>query len=39
MKFPNENEYSGEWRDGLPHGKGTYKWNNGNIYIGNFEFG
>ncbi len=31
--------YIGDFRKGLPHGKGTYKWGNGNVYIGEFKKG
>ncbi|MEE4117020.1 MAG: hypothetical protein V2I37_12665 [Marinilabiliaceae bacterium] len=31
--------YYGEFRKGLPDGKGTYEYNNGSIYIGSFSKG
>ncbi len=31
--------YSGEFKDGLPHGKGIYRWNNGDIYEGDWVKG
>jgi hypothetical protein len=31
--------YEGEFRSGLPEGKGTYTWKNGNKYTGNFKKG
>ena len=34
-----DGEYEGEIRDGLPHGKGTYKYKNGDEYIGEFKNG
>ena len=32
-------EYEGETRDGLPHGKGTFKYKNGDEYTGEFKNG
>ena len=26
MQFANENVYEGNWRDGLMHGSGIFKW-------------
>lgn len=26
MRFENGNEYEGDWRAGLMHGQGTFKW-------------
>ena len=34
-----DGEYEGETRDGLPHGKGTYRFKNGDKYIGEFKNG
>lgn len=31
--------YAGEFRDGLPHGKGIYRWKNGDIYEGDWVKG
>ncbi len=31
--------YKGEWRKGLPNGKGKYTWHNGNIYDGQWKKG
>ncbi|MDN5211375.1 hypothetical protein QQ020_04915 [Fulvivirgaceae bacterium BMA12] len=32
-------EYEGSFKKGLPHGVGTYTWNNGNSYEGNWKNG
>ena len=34
-----DGEYEGEIREGLPHGKGSYKFKNGDEYIGEFKNG
>ncbi|MCK4466097.1 MAG: MORN repeat-containing protein [Bacteroidales bacterium] len=31
--------YEGEFKKGLPHGKGTYTWANGNVFTGMFKKG
>lgn len=31
--------YAGEFKDGLPHGRGIYRWKNGDIYEGNWVKG
>ncbi|KPI88891.1 hypothetical protein ABL78_2008 [Leptomonas seymouri] len=31
--------YEGEWRDGVPHGRGVMRWANGDIYEGLFDCG
>ena len=31
--------YQGEWKNNLPHGQGTYIWNEGKRYIGDFLYG
>ena len=36
--FDSEISYSGEFKDGLPHGKGTLTWDNGDQYIGEFIY-
>jgi hypothetical protein len=33
------NKYTGEWKDGKPHGRGKYEFSSGNIYEGNFGNG
>ena len=30
------NKYTGEWKNDLMHGKGTYIFSNGNKYVGNW---
>lgn len=32
-------QYIGEFKDGFPHGKGTYHWKNGDLYEGTWENG
>ena len=32
-------QYLGEFKEGLPHGKGTYRWQNGNFYEGEWVRG
>lgn len=34
-----EDTYSGEFRKGLPHGKGIYTWKDGKVYEGGFDKG
>ena len=31
--------YSGSYDNGVPHGKGTYRFKNGNIYEGEYQYG
>lgn len=33
------NTYEGQFKSGLPHGRGTYTWENGDVYTGSFEKG
>ena len=33
----NGNKYVGEYKNGKPHGQGTYTWANGNKYVGEFK--
>ena len=33
----NGNKYVGEYKNGKPHGLGTYTWANGNKYFGKFK--
>ena len=41
--FPNGDYYEGEWKNGKPHGQGTFiyntKYNNQNKYVGGFKDG
>jgi len=39
FKWPNGDQYNGEWKNEKPHGLGTFKWVNGTKYIGDWEFG
>ena len=32
-------EYLGEYKDGKKHGKGSYTWSDGGIYVGNWKDG
>jgi hypothetical protein len=38
-KAEGTDQYVGEFKDGLPHGKGTYRWKNGDFYEGNWISG
>jgi hypothetical protein len=31
--------YTGDFKKGLPHGTGTYTWENGDVYVGDFKKG
>ncbi|MGB1591776.1 MAG: membrane-binding protein, partial [Promethearchaeia archaeon] len=31
--------YNGEWKNDLPHGKGTCTWSDGNVYEGEWKNG
>ena len=37
--WPNGNRYVGEWKEGQPHGYGTYTWPEGDSYVGLFVNG
>ena len=39
FKHPDGREYEGEWKNGKPHGKGTYKLPNGSKYTGEWKEG
>nr|WP_269783480.1 hypothetical protein [Marinibactrum halimedae] len=40
LKFASGNSYQGECNaKSRPHGKGTYKWTSGSIYVGYFDNG
>ena len=34
-----ENKYEGEYKDGKPHGQGTYTWADGGKYVGEYKDG
>lgn len=38
VKYEN-GTYTGNYKDGLRHGKGTYTYNNGEKYVGDWEYG
>lgn len=38
-KGQNAEEYTGDWKNGVPSGRGTYNWSNGSKYEGNYEDG
>jgi phosphatidylserine/phosphatidylglycerophosphate/cardiolipin synthase-like enzyme len=37
--FPNGEKYSGQWKNGLPHGYGTYVYSDRSVFQGSFENG
>ena len=37
INFINGDEYNGEWKDNVFHGKGTMKYNDGTIFEGDCE--
>jgi hypothetical protein len=37
--FEKGDTYSGDWRYGLPNGKGTFIWASGRVYVGEFKDG
>ena len=39
FKWPNGDQYNGEWKNEKPHGLGTFKWVDGTKYIGDWKFG
>ena len=39
FKHSDGREYEGEWKNGKPHGKGTYKFPNGSKYTGEWKEG
>ena len=38
-KAEGTDQYLGEFKDGLPHGKGVYRWKNGDFYEGEWQNG
>ena len=39
FKWPNGDQYNGEWKNEKPHGLGTFAWVDGTKYIGDWKFG
>ncbi|HMU10894.1 MAG TPA: hypothetical protein PKC54_12860 [Ferruginibacter sp.] len=39
VRFADGSSYTGEWKDSLRHGNGTYLWANGNKYTGQWKNG
>lgn len=39
QRWPNGDEYYGEWRDGSRDGKGTYNYVRGGVYVGDWKRG
>ena len=39
FKWPNGDQYNGEWKNEKLHGLGTFKWVDGTKYIGDWKFG
>ena len=37
--WPSGTKYTGEWKDGKPHGRGKMEYSNGEIYEGDFSNG
>ncbi|KAK9815279.1 hypothetical protein WJX72_000998 [[Myrmecia] bisecta] len=38
-EFPNGDNYTGGWKDGLPEGEGIYQWADGSVYEGSWKNG
>ena len=36
MKYSNQDEYEGGWKNGLREGEGEYRYNNGDHYRGSW---
>ena len=39
FNFSNDQEYTGEWKNGKRHGQGTYTFSNGQKYVGEWKNG
>jgi len=39
MKYKSGRVYEGEWLNDLRHGRGYERYENGNVYLGQFETG
>lgn len=39
MQFNYEMDYTGEWENGMKHGKGIFRWENGMSYEGDWMYG
>ena len=39
MEYADKRMYTGQFSDGREEGEGTFKWPNGNLYIGKFKEG
>ena len=39
MMYPNDTKYVGQFKRGVPHGKGIYYWRDGEALVGEFENG
>ena len=37
LRFHNNNNYQGQFREGTMHGKGIFQWADGHSYVGSFE--
>ena len=37
MTYANKDSYEGEFEKGVKHGKGEYRYKNGDFYIGKYE--
>ena len=37
MTYPDGNSYDGDWVEGKKEGFGTYRWANGQVYVGEYK--
>ena len=37
MKYPNDEEYDGMWRNGIKEGQGRYLYQNGDVFVGRWK--